>query len=472
MTQPLEAILIGAGNRGAEVYARWALAHPERLKLVAVAEPLAERRERFGRDHGIPAERQFTTWEDLLALPQLARAAVIATQDQQHTGPALAALEAGYDVLLEKPMAHRLEDCIALVQAAERSGRILMICHVLRYTDFWQRVYEIMHSGRLGQIITISHRENVGAWHMAHSYVRGNWRNCALSSPMILAKCCHDLDLLYWLTGRPVTRLSSVGSLRHFRRENAPHGAPDRCLDGCPAAPTCSFYAPALYVDLNPLTRILSYSSNPLERFGGWLARNQRGLFKGLAANVPLFRGLTEYDGWPRNVISDTPADEVSLWEALRTGPYGRCVYRCDNDVVDHQIVAMEFEGGISASLTMHGHSFEEGRTVRIDGSQATLLGKFSHNQMFIDLHDHRSLKRERISLPNAVRTGGHGGGDERLMAGFVDVLNGKEQAALTSARGALESHLLAFAAERARVEGSVIEMAAFRAEAEHSTVA
>ncbi len=467
MTQPVEAVLIGAGNRGAEAYGGWALRHPDQLKIVAVAEPLPTRRARVAAQHNIPAERQFTTWEDLLVRPQMAQAAIITTQDQLHTQPTLAALAAGYDVLLEKPMAHRLADCVALVRAAERHGRLLQICHVMRYTDFWQRLRAIVQSGQLGQIITVSHRENVSSWHMAHSYVRGNWRRAADSSPMILAKCCHDFDVLYWILERRALRLSSVGTLTHFRPQNAPSGAPERCTDGCPAAETCPFYAPALYIDLIPIKTALSRARNPVYRLAGQMALHTPALLKALAVAIPPLRQLTEYGGWPLSVITDRPTERGSLWRALREGPYGRCVYRCDNDVVDHQIVAMEFEDGISVSLTMHGHSFEEGRTIRLDGSQATLLGKFSWNEAFIEVRDHRRQRVERLNLPNEIELGGHGGGDDGLMRAFVAAVRAGQQEPLTSARASLESHLMAFAAEQARMEGTVIDMQAFRREAE-----
>ena len=465
--KPYQVLLIGAGNRGAEVYGEWIQANPDQLRIAAVAEPIESRRIAVAERHQIPAERQFSTWEDALAAGRLADVAVIATQDKNHTAPTLAALQAGYDVLLEKPMAHRLEDCVALVQAAERSGRVLQIAHVLRYTEFFQRLYEIVQSGELGQIITVSHRENVSAWHMAHSYVRGHWRRTDLASPMILAKSCHDLDILYWILGSRAARLSSVGGLRHFRPENAPEGAPERCLDGCPAADTCPFYAPALYLDLEPIYHGLSQALNPGVRIVSKVMRRALWFMNAAARVAPPLRQLTEYAGWPRSVITDRPGDLDSLTEALKTGPYGRCVYRADNDVVDHQIVLMELENGVSVSFTMHGHSFEEGRTTRIDGSRATLLAKFSWNKAFIEVHDHRGGGVRRINLPNNIEQGGHGGGDSRLMTAFVQALSGTHQGTLTDARLALESHLLAFAAEESRLTAQVIEMDAFRARAE-----
>jgi len=178
-------------------------------------------------------------------------------------------------------------------------------------------------------VVTVEHRENVAYWHMAHSFVRGNWRNSQIESPMILAKCCHDMDILYWNMG-PVRRLNSFGSLIHFRAENAPPGAPEHCLDGCPIADECPFHAPRLY--------------------------------------------LTDYTGWPVSVISEDLSLEARR-RALEAGPYGHCVYRCDNDVVDHQTVNVEFESGATGVLFMHGHSHKESRTMRYDGTRATLRG-------------------------------------------------------------------------------------------------
>jgi hypothetical protein len=191
------------------------------------------------------------------------------------------------------------------------------------------------------------------------------------------------------------------------------------------------------------------------------------GLARAAAKLIPPLRQITDYAGWPRSIITDQPTDLPSLQEALQTGPYGRCVYHCDNDVVDHQVVMMALENGVSASFTMHGHSFEEGRTIRVDGSTATLLGKFSWNHSFIEVHSHRGGKSTRIDFPNNIEGGGHGGGDHGLMQTFIDALDGKPQKTLTDARSALESHLLAFAAEEARTTNATVDFAYFRADAE-----
>lgn len=462
MTDAFTAILIGAGNRGADTYARWALAHPDRLRIIAVAEPDPARRQRVSAAHGIPAAMQFDDYRSLLSLPSLSRAAIIATQDHCHTEPALLAMKAGYDVLLEKPMATTPAECASLVAAAESSGRLLQVCHVMRYTEFAQALKQVLASGILGQVITISHRENVSSWHMAHSYVRGNWRSEQESSPMILAKCCHDLDLLVWLLDEKPLTVSSVGSLRHFQPENAPPGAPARCTDGCPVEDTCPFYAPSLYLDLNPITFGLSHARHPLTRFAGRTARSHPALLRAMSWVMPPLRQLTAYDGWPRSIITSEASSEKHLYQALDTGPYGRCVYHCDNDVVDHQVVLMAFPSGISATLTMHGHSEQECRTIRIDGSQASLFGRFGFNETFIEVRDHRDFSVKRWDFANEIESGGHGGGDEGLMEGFVDALAGVS-APLTDARTSLESHLLAFAAEEARLQGTVVAMPDYR---------
>ncbi len=439
--QPLRLALIGAGQRGTDVYGRYALQHDPGVEFVAVAEPVAARRARFAGQHDLPPEEQFGSWEALLDGPRCADAVIIATQDTGHIAPALAALEAGYDVLLEKPMATTLADCVALVHAAERAGRILQICHVLRYTDFFTRVHDLVQGGRLGTVVTVQHRENVAYYHMAHSFVRGNWRRADESSPMILAKSCHDLDLIFWILGEPVTRLSSVGSLRHYRSEQAPHpDVPPRCTDGCPVEAECPFFAPGIYLEYRPW--------QPMAR----------------AMGLPEGFDLGQILDWPMSALADGDLRPASIRHALETGPYGRCVYRCDNDVVDHQVVTMQTAAGASAGFFMHGHSHEEGRTLRIDGTRATLEGDFMQLRQEIRVHDHLTGETEVIHPEMTV--GGHGGGDTGLMAAFVATLRGGGQAPLTDARAALESHLLAFAAEEARVMGTVIDMDAYRAAA------
>ncbi len=283
MPEPIQAILIGAGQRGADAYGPYALERPDKIRFVAVAEPDPDRRRRFAAQHEIPVENQFDTWETLLDRPRFGQAALVCTQDQMHTAPTLAALEAGYDVLLEKPMAPTLAETRQLVEKAEATDRQLQICHVLRYTEHFQQMKQLVASGVLGDIVNVTHSENVSWYHMAHSFVRGNWRNRAESAPMILAKCCHDLDLLVWLLEDRCVTLSSVGGLIHYQPENAPDGAPARCLDGCPAADTCRYYAPMIYIDHLPLWRGFAEHGKGLPKLAAQAQLRAPGLVKALS---------------------------------------------------------------------------------------------------------------------------------------------------------------------------------------------
>jgi len=415
--RPVELVMVGAGNRGHLAYGAFAERNPEQAKFVAVVEPDDARRARFADAHRIPAERQFRSWEDIAGRPPLAPALINATLEHQHRASTLALLAAGYEMLLEKPIAPTAAECLEIASAAESRGRLLQIAHVLRYAPFFLAVRDLITSGRLGAIVSVDWRENLVYWHFAHSYVRGSWGNTKRSSPMILTKCCHDLDLLVWIFGR-CERLSSSGSLTHFTRDAVGPQIPARCTDGCPIAEECPYFAPRVY----------------LERL-----RENPASFAVAAITL---------DRTPEGVM-----------RALETGPYGRCVYRCDNDAVDHQVVLMRFAGGLSASLTMQGSSHLEGRTIRIDGTRATLLANEARAEM--EIHDHRTGTTERIATRRGV--GGHGGGDDGLMRAFVGAIQGDRANVRSSVREAVASHLMAFAAERARIHDEVVDMEIFR---------
>ncbi|HSV86880.1 MAG TPA: Gfo/Idh/MocA family oxidoreductase [Levilinea sp.] len=454
MSSCVEAILIGAGNRGAQVYAQYALRHPDQLRFIAVAEPDPVRRARFAIEHNINAENCYESWQPLLERSQFAEAALVCTQDNEHTRPTLAALNCGYHVLLEKPMATRAEECRQLVEASEAANRQLHICHVLRYTPHFRKLREIIRSGVIGQIIHVDHSENIAWWHMAHSYVRGNWRNSSESSPMILAKCCHDFDILLWMLDRRCLDLSSAGSLAHFRPEHAPAQAAARCLD-CQAAPNCPFDAAYIYLSMIPFWENYAVMARGFNRLAvrTWLISPR--LIQAAAKVYPRLRKLNDYRGWPLDVLCPDPSPE-NIRAALESGPYGRCVYACDNDVVDHQVVNMCFEDEITVTLTMQGFSHYEHRATRIEGSHALLTAEFGTGGSRIIVDEHRSERRTVFDTSPQNSTG-HGGGDEGLVSAFISSLRGKNEQAVTTARQSLESHLMAFAAERARLEKRTI---------------
>ena len=438
MTSIKRLIAFGAGDRG-NTYGNYVLDHArDRAEYISVADPNPTRRKLFAKKHNIAPEYQYATWEEIFSRPKFADAVVIATPDVVHYQPAIQALDLHYDVLLEKPMATTLADNVDLVRKWEESGRVLQVAHLLRYTDFYRSIFDIIQSGRLGKIITIRHDENVAYWHMAHSFVRGNWRRKDESSPMILAKCCHDLDLLYWLLDEEITRISSVGSLAHFRSDQAPlPDVPLRCTDDCLAEADCPFFAPDIYINHHPFKALHEEAGLPADE-------DPLGYKAAYAAYL---------------VDEENPTPE-RLHQALQHSPYGCCVYHCDNDVVDHQIVLMESESGISIALTMQGHSHHPSRITRIDGTRASIECTFSTNNE-IYLYDHLTGRKETVT--SAPSSSFHGGGDEKLMSNFLDLLENHGQIPLTNPRASLESHLMAFAAEQARLERNVIDMNEFR---------
>lgn len=413
----LTIAVAGCGNRGQYCYASNLLKLAERARIVAAADLIPERLEGMQRMWGVPAEACYASAEEMLAQPKLADAMFICTPDACHYEHATAALRRGYDLLLEKPMSITMEQCRELSRLALALGRKVVVCHVLRYTVFFQKIKEIIDSGVLGELASITHLERVAYWHDAHSYVRGNWRNEAESSCMIIAKCCHDLDLLLWLTGKHCERLSSFGSLMHFRADKAPEGAAMRCTDGCPAAETCPYNAERFYMD----------------RFRA---------------------GKT---GWPVNVVAFNPTEE-RLMKALREGPYGRCVYHCDNDVVDHQQVNMELEGGTTVSLTMTAFTDYEGRLLNIHGTHGELQADMDTNIIRVLPYGQPEQVIDVRRLTSDFS--GHGGGDIRMLDELIDLLvEGRMTPNLTSIDRSVESHLIALAAEQSRVEhGRVIE--------------
>jgi len=410
----MDAILIGAGRRGLGTYSEYAERFPHKLKYVAVAEPDEEKRERFAALHGIPPERRFRSWEELVKQPQLARAAFIVTMDRLHFAPAMAMLKRGYHVIVEKPMSVDPYECVAMVRSAEKHRRVLAIGHVCRFMPFFDEIKRAIVSGSLGSVVNISLTENIGFWHFAQSYVRGNWGKAAESAPSILAKCCHDLDLLRWLAGSPVEKLSSMGGLFQFKPEQAPGRVPERCTDGCDHERNCPYSAYALYIDP--------------ARF------------------------------WVRETVRGAGPEAGKKLEMLSESPYSRCVYKAGNDVCDNQVVQIGFENGLTATLTMIAHTRDDTRTIRVNGTGGELHGHLIKNE--IRIRDFLTDKETCLS-PEYIKSG-HMGGDVRLIDSFIDSVDNGREEHLSSAEESLESHLMAFAAEESRLKGSVVDMKAF----------
>ena len=407
-------ILIGAGSRGM-TYGSWAVRNGH--EIAAVAEPRPDRLKAAGDALNTPKAMRFSDGAELLALEKCADAAIIATMDRDHFGHVMQALDRGYDILLEKPISPDPAECLAIEEKANRLGRKITVCHVLRYTPFWGTIRDILDSGELGKIVAIKHSENIGNYHMAHSFVRGNWRNDRLSSPIIMQKSCHDLDILLWITGAHCTRVAAFGSLSYFRPENAPEGAAERCCD-C-AVRSCRFRAKDVY--------------------------------------------LPVLGQWPADVVCLEPTEEA-LDEALRTGPYGRCVYRCDNNVCDHMSTIMEFDNGVTATFSLTAQTCQVYRHIHI---------MCQHGEITADGESRTVTVRHFVTSPNdsfETRTihirsngSGHGGGDDGIMEDFNASLTDPQGESRSSISRSVESHLMACAIEHSRLTGAVVDMADYR---------
>lgn len=419
MSKPVRMALVGAGNRGRGIFGAYAKQMPHRAEFVAVAEPDESRRNAFAIDHGIPESARFQSAGELFAAKGLdIEAVVVATVEDQRLDPVVQALGRGHHVLVEKPLGRTAEQVVAITDAAKKSDRVFAVCHQMRYVPAYATMKELVVSGRYGESIAMQLSENLSYHHHAHSFVRGFFNSSRLT-PMILAKCCHDMDIMCYLTARRPVRVSSFGSLTWFRPENAPKGAPNFCLEGCPAAARCPYHVMKLYFndDTDPAyIRQMGVVNNKTE-----------------------------------------------LMALLKTNRFGRCVYRCGNDVVDHQAVNVEFEGGLTVSFNMVGHNAVERRITKISMTNGEV--NFDNSGDTVTAFTFEPLREERIKPAGMIGT--HGGGDRLIMDGFVDAIRSNGAIPmLTSVEMSLDSHLLAFAAEKSRQEnGAPINLRDFEKE-------
>ena len=411
---PITAITLGAGARG-NVYGGYALEYPDEVSIVGVAEPIPLRQERYARKHDIPDERRFTTWEHVFERPRFADAVIVTTPDDLHYGPCMQALAMGYDVLLEKPISPSEEECRDILARTRETGRIVAVCHVLRYAPYFVKMRELIRSGAIGEVVSVQHMEPIEAVHMTHSYVRGNWHDSGRTTPIILAKSSHDLDILRWMIGRPAQRIQAFGELSVFRAENAPEGSTPRCTDGCAVEATCPWSALRIY-----------------------------------------------HRDRARLHVFDLPEDEAewdgAILRALETTNYGRCVYRMENDQPDHYVTNILIEDGVTASFSMEALTPFGGRRTRVMGSMGYIEGDMTR----MSVHDFRTREAPTVHESRSLgvdrfAADGHGGGDWRLMADFVEAVATQDASVLTSTIDAsIESHLMGFAAEESRRTNTV----------------
>ncbi len=405
LDKPVTVMIIGAGSRG-RTYARYAAKFPKSMKVVGVADLNPNRRRAMAKAHNIPKENQFAHFNDALSRAKFADAVVISTPDNLHYEPCMKALELGYDVLLEKPVAPTEKECRAILKQAHKYNRIVAVCHVLRYAPYFVALKQVLESGAIGDIVSVQHMEPIQYAHMAHSYVRGNWPLADKTTPIILAKSCHDLDIMRWLIGKPCETIAAEGSLHLFRPENAPKGAPERCTDGCPHEAECPYSAIDIY------------------------ERRKRHL------------GVFDL---PRK-------DPALIREKLKTTNYGRCVFRCNNDQCDHYVAIMKFQDGVTGSFTMDAFTPWGGRRTRIMGTKGFIEGDMKTFTYYDFRTNHKSVWDQKVSEIAEYKDSGHGGGDHLLVRDFLRAVSAQDEKLLSSTIDvSIESHVMGFMAEKSR---------------------
>lgn len=408
----IKVAIIGYGNRGM-IYGSFIQERMDQFQVVAVVEFIKDKLAKAKNDFNLNDNQLYQDadafFKDKLKVDLL----IVSSMDKYHYLQTVTALNQNMNVLLEKPIALTLNECNTIADLAKQKKKYVVVCHVLRYSSFYCKIKELIENGRVGEVVHINQAENVGYWHQAHSYVRGNWRKKEETGPMILAKCSHDLDILYWLINKPCVRLSSFGSLKHFKKENQPKGAASRCFD-CIKKEDCPFNCYNFY--------------------------------------------LKDGREWARQLVGDDLSDE-NIKVFLKTSDYGKCVYECDNDVVDHQVVNMEFEGNVTASLSMEAFSRYCYREIHVYGTKGDITGDFE--KRIITLNDYIN-GQEVIDLNEITDDfSGHGGGDKVMFFEFVDLLVNKRKAKnLTLIEDSIMSHVMAFASEKSRLnKGEVVEI-------------
>ena len=416
--------IIGLGGRGGEAYGRYIAKLKDKFKITHICDINHVRLDKYGELFDVPKENRFDD-EEKFFQEKLSDVLFITTQDKLHIRMAKKALSLGYDIVLEKPISDDSQELRELSELAHKTGRMIMVCHVLRYTAAMRKLKEIINSGAIGKLVSIDHTENVVYWHEAHSYVRGNWRNRKIAAPMIMAKCCHDLDLIQDFVGGRCKSVASMGSLAYFKPEFKPEGSADRCIH-CKYIDTCVYSAKKIYIDM----------------------------WKECGKPINIF---------PFNLITDAyPTTEDALLESITTSPYGRCVFACDNDVVDNQTVIMQFENGVTATLKMEAFVKNGGRDIRFFGTEGELELREGENTITLKKYFGEDIVWKISDLTDDLE--GHGGGDHRMIDELYDIMTGQNPQVATSIDESIESHYMALAAEESRLNGGqLIEIAKFR---------
>ncbi len=338
---------------------------------------------------------------------------IVATLDDGHYEPCVRALRMGYDVILEKPISMKQEECESIKKVAKETGGNVTVCHVLRYAPFYKTVKSLLDSKKFGKILHVNLTEGVGYYHFAHSYVRGPWRNKKVSAPIILAKSCHDMDMLTWLVGKKCLSVNSYGDLSYFKKENAPLNATSHCVD-CPHKESCEYSCFKIYLN------------EAYEKIAG-LARHGR--------------------------LGDSPQEIVNMLSD-RENLYGRCVFACDNDVFDHQAVSMQFENGIIGQFTLTAFTQKLQRSLHVYCEKGEIYGDSEGQNVKYMLFGDEKEHCVSFTFENEIYAS-HGGGDMGLVKEFSG--NYGKSGMSSDIRASMQSHEMGFAAEDSALQGGAL---------------
>jgi predicted dehydrogenase len=404
----LQIAIIGAGVRGTNL-ARKLSSSAFNARVVAVAEPEKTKRDAFAKEFGLSGNALFKGWEELVQNLADCDAAIIATLDNQHAGPALACLGRGWDILIEKPLADTMEKCRKIVSMQRENGKVVAVCHTLRFMDGFRKVKQLLTEDSIGELVHIEHMEAIGHMRFAHNYVRGRWAKVKENTFLLLHKCSHDIDYICWLFRDPCKKVSSFGSLNYFVPSNAPEGSADRCTNGCSVIDTC------------PYSSVSNYVNSSLNE-------------------------------WPARDIRTKHTREAHL-AAVKNGPYGVCVWKAGNDVVDHQVVMMEFEGGATATCTLTGYSATNGRRIRLQGTRGEILFDEASGTISVKKFSGGNDKIIYIREPESY----HPEDQEIVDEWLSSIVN--STSVTVDAGEALRTHAVVFAAEKSRMENRTVSM-------------
>ena len=414
--KPLKAVIVGAGHRSL-IYASLAKTEPDKLEIVGVADPDVIRRESAAKEFNIPKEHCFETAEDLANAEKFADVIINGTMDHIHVETSIPLLEMGYDMLLEKPFAVNEEQARKLIEVAKKNARKVVTCFVLRYASFYRKIKELILNGEIGEIISISTNEFVSYHHMSTSYVRGKWNNSEkCHSSMLLAKCSHDLDIMMWLMSETKPKLiSSFGCNMQYRKENAPKNSGTRCLVDCPLVDDCLYSAKRIYID------------HPAR----WTCYVWEGL---------------------EGIENPTIEDKINL---LNSSDYGVCIYKSDNNVVDHQTVSVMFESGATGTHNMVGGASKGTRDIVITGTKGMIWGDLEEGKVTLSkIYPPSERGNKDTTFETSVENDSHGGGDLELVRDFVSYVRGEEQSiSCTSIEDSFAGHLAVFLADKSMEE-------------------